>query len=47
MLAKNLNNVVSVERVPSKQFNHLDFLWSLEGKKVLFTKIVNLLENYR
>ncbi|XP_044010367.1 lipase 1-like [Aphidius gifuensis] len=47
MLAKNLNNVVAVERVASKEFNHLDFLWSLEGKKVLFSKVVNLLENYR
>ncbi|XP_015112844.1 lipase 3 [Diachasma alloeum] len=45
-LARRLQNVVTVEKVPYKYFNHIDFIWALDARELLYNRIMELLEMY-
>lgn len=45
-LAKRLQNVVTFEAVPYDSFNHLDFLWAINAKELLFDRIIQIMSNY-
>jgi hypothetical protein len=42
-LVKRLPNVIGVFRVPYKMFNHIDYLWGNDAKKILYKDIVHLM----
>ncbi|XP_011301661.1 lipase 1 isoform X2 [Fopius arisanus] len=45
-LARRLQNVVTVEKVPYKYFNHLDFIWAQDASKLLYDRIMELLKRF-
>ncbi|XP_054260165.1 uncharacterized protein LOC128984823 [Macrosteles quadrilineatus] len=40
-----LPNVRIVREVPDEKFNHVDFMWAIDGKKLLYHNIVETLHN--
>lgn len=46
-LARRLSNVVGIFRVPFRHFNHLDFIWSSDSKRLLYDQVCMLMEKYR
>ena len=45
-LSKHLSNLVSVESVPDKNFNHLDFLIAKDAKTLLYDRVINFATIY-
>ncbi|XP_066998920.2 lipase 3 [Anabrus simplex] len=45
-LNKELPNVISYYKVADEQFGHLDFLWAIHGKSLLYNEILNLMAKY-
>ncbi|KAB0791274.1 hypothetical protein PPYR_03074 [Photinus pyralis] len=46
LLAKRLPNVVGLFKVPYHNFNHIDFMWSIDSKILLYDRLVNLMKQY-
>lgn len=46
-LASKLPNVVGMFRVPYPYFNHLDFMWSRDSKKLLYDPLIKLMNKFR
>lgn len=44
ILKKRLKNVIMYHRVPFKKFNHLDFLYAKNVKRLVYDKVVKLIE---
>ncbi|XP_011860684.1 PREDICTED: lipase 3-like [Vollenhovia emeryi] len=45
-LSERLPNVLLTEEVPYKFFNHLDFVWAIDVKTLLYNRILELIEKY-
>ncbi|XP_026468936.1 lipase 3-like [Ctenocephalides felis] len=45
-LSKELPNVLEVYRVPHDRWNHMDFLWAVNVKKLLYDRVVENIEKY-
>ncbi|XP_018319665.1 lipase 1-like [Agrilus planipennis] len=46
-LAKQLDQVVGLYKVPHHSFNHLDFMWASDSALLLYTHLLNLMEMYK
>lgn len=44
---KKLPNSIGKFLVPFDNFNHMDFIWGEENKKLLFEKIIKIMNKYR
>ncbi|KAI8437277.1 hypothetical protein MSG28_011652 [Choristoneura fumiferana] len=44
-LKKEINNVKAL-KVPMKSFNHLDFLWGIDAKTLVYDKVVRIIKSY-
>uniref|UniRef100_T1IYD6 Partial AB-hydrolase lipase domain-containing protein n=1 Tax=Strigamia maritima TaxID=126957 RepID=T1IYD6_STRMM len=42
-LAPQLRNVPLIYRVPFDQFNHLDFMWAIDAKSLLYDKLITVM----
>lgn len=42
-LARQLPNLIGVNRVPYKSFNHIDYLWATNADSLLYNDIINLM----
>ncbi|XP_071643538.1 lipase 3-like [Temnothorax longispinosus] len=45
-LGKRLPNVLLTEEVPLKFFNHLDFMWAINAKTLLYDRVLELLQKF-
>ncbi|KYN32645.1 Lipase 3 [Trachymyrmex septentrionalis] len=45
-LDKRLPNVFLIEKVPYELFNHLDYIWSINGKTLLYDRILELIQKF-
>ncbi|XP_022187146.2 lipase 3 [Nilaparvata lugens] len=45
-LAKKLKNIVSAYRVPLNTFNHMDYLFAMDVKELVYDNVLTLLSNY-
>ncbi|XP_011637992.1 lipase 3-like isoform X1 [Pogonomyrmex barbatus] len=45
-LSKRLPNVLLIEKVPYKFFNHIDFLWAIDAKTLLYDHILELIRKF-
>ncbi|XP_071570015.1 lipase 3-like [Temnothorax nylanderi] len=45
-LGKSLPNVLLTEEVSYKLFNHLDFLWAINAKTLLYDRVLELLQKF-
>ncbi|XP_018375756.1 PREDICTED: lipase 3-like [Trachymyrmex cornetzi] len=43
---KQLPNVILLEENPYKLFTHLDFLWAIDGKTLLYDRLIKLLQGF-
>uniref|UniRef100_A0A8D8Z601 Lipase n=1 Tax=Cacopsylla melanoneura TaxID=428564 RepID=A0A8D8Z601_9HEMI len=46
VLSRKLPNVIGKFRVPLKRFNHLDFMWAIDVKTLLYDDVVKVLRKY-
>jgi len=44
-ILNNLPNVVVNYKVPLPEFNHVDFIWAIDAKTLVFDKILSLLSD--
>lgn len=47
LLAKKLPNVVGVFRIPYPDFNHIDFMWATDSRKLLYDELIRLMNKYK
>ncbi|KAK5638512.1 hypothetical protein RI129_012807 [Pyrocoelia pectoralis] len=45
-LAKRLPNVVGLFKVPYHNFNHIDFMWGIDSKILVYDHLINILKQY-
>ncbi|XP_024883675.1 lipase 3-like isoform X1 [Temnothorax curvispinosus] len=45
-LGKRLPNVLLTEEVPFKLFNHVDYLWAIDAKILLYDRVLELLQKF-
>lgn len=45
--ASKLKNVVGIFRVPFPEFNHMDFMWGKDAKRLLYDQLIVLMDKYR
>ncbi|XP_036150257.1 lipase 3 isoform X2 [Monomorium pharaonis] len=45
-LSKRLPNILLTEEVPYKLFNHVDFLWAINAKIILYNRILELIQKF-
>ncbi|XP_077275793.1 lipase 3-like isoform X2 [Temnothorax americanus] len=45
-LGKRLSNVLLTEEVSLKLFNHLDFMWAINAKTLLYDRVLELLQKF-
>lgn len=46
-LTRKLPNVMGLYKIPFQAFNHMDFMWATEARKLLYDPVVNLLNKYK
>ncbi|KAJ8932346.1 hypothetical protein NQ314_014711 [Rhamnusium bicolor] len=44
---KKLPNPVGIFPVPFKNFNHMDFMWGIDAKKLLYDRLIVIMDKYR
>uniref|UniRef100_A0A1B0CJ10 Putative triglyceride lipase-cholesterol esterase n=1 Tax=Lutzomyia longipalpis TaxID=7200 RepID=A0A1B0CJ10_LUTLO len=47
LLHKRLPNSIGMFKVPFETFNHLDFMWGLDVKRLVYIDMLKLMEKYR
>lgn len=45
-LGKEISNLIGKFRVPMKEFNHLDFMWGIDAKTLIYNRVMNLIEAF-
>lgn len=45
-LSKRLPNVLLTEEVPYKPFNHVDFMWAIDVKTLLYDRMFELMQKF-
>ena len=45
-LESQLPNIINVYKVPYSKFNHLDFIYAIDAKFLLYDKVVEILNKY-
>jgi len=45
-LGKRLSNVHLIEKIPYKFFNHLDFIWAINAKTLLYDRMLELMQEF-
>ncbi|XP_025996194.1 lipase 3 [Solenopsis invicta] len=45
-LSKHLPNVLLTEKVPYKFFNHLDFMWAIDAKSLVYDRMLELIQKF-
>ncbi|XP_012536944.1 lipase 3 [Monomorium pharaonis] len=43
---KHLPNVILLEEVPYKLFTHIDFMWAIEAKLIIYDRVIELLQEF-
>lgn len=41
-----LGNVVESHIISDKKFNHLDFLWAIDARKLVYNKVVSMMKRF-
>jgi len=44
-LGKRLSNVL-IEEIPYKFFNHIDFIWAINAKTLLYDHMIELMQKF-
>lgn len=44
-LASRLPNVKYKYRIPFKKFNHIDYMWAIDSKKLLYNDVIQQINN--
>ncbi|KAK4878156.1 hypothetical protein RN001_010662 [Aquatica leii] len=47
ILSKRLRNAVGIFKVPYRNFNHIDFMWSIDSKILLYDHLISLMKLYK
>nr|XP_018897743.1 PREDICTED: lipase 1-like [Bemisia tabaci] len=47
ILASKLPNLIGKFKVPFKNFNHVDYLWARDGRKLLYNQIMGIMNKHR
>ncbi|KAF5286549.1 hypothetical protein FQA39_LY16232 [Lamprigera yunnana] len=47
ILSRRLPNAVGIYKVPYKNYNHVDFMWGVDSKMLLYDHLLSLMERYR
>ncbi|XP_025261729.1 lipase 3-like [Camponotus floridanus] len=45
-LYKQLPNVILLEEIPYRLFTHMDFLWSIDGKALLYDRVIEVMQEF-
>ncbi|XP_016840181.1 gastric triacylglycerol lipase [Nasonia vitripennis] len=45
-LKDNMKNVIAFEEVADKNFNHVDFIWSVEAKKLVYEPLLKIMSKH-
>lgn len=45
-LSRHLPNIVLMEEVPFKPFNHADFVWAIDAKTLLYDRVIQVLREF-
>jgi len=43
-LGKRLSNVLLIEKIPYKFFNHIDFTWAINAKTLVYDRVLELMQ---
>jgi len=43
---KRLSNVLLIEEIPYKFFNHLDFVWAINAKTLVYDRMLELMQKF-
>ena len=46
-LYRQLSNPIGKIRVPQDTFNHLDYLWAIDGRTLVYEKVISIMSRYR
>jgi hypothetical protein len=45
-LNQSLGNSVGEYRIPMESFNHLDFVWAIHVKSLVYDEVISFMANY-
>lgn len=45
-LCKHLPNIVLMERNAFKSFNHMDYMWAIDGKTLLYDRVIQVIQRF-
>lgn len=44
---EKLTNPIGLYKIKFSKFNHLDFLWAIDVRKLLYDQVIALIDTYR